>query len=162
LWEIISSEADPVDRCIFVLSPVKLPHGLPMPDFSKIADSAVRAEALLHWQNLEQAVVTHNAYAIVNSAASLSEALLYAFLGSRGNTRENLGEMLERLKKELDKNSSAFSSISYHFMQAVRIMHQSTQHPGRVITNGRPVRPGLALTITEGVIEVLTSLSIVQ
>ena len=88
LWEVISSEPDPADRCIFVLSPVKLPHGLPTPDFSKIANTAIRAEAQLHWKNLEQAVVTHNPYAIVNSAASLSEALLHAFLRSTGNKKE--------------------------------------------------------------------------
>jgi len=162
LWEIISTEPDPADRCIFILSPVKLPHGLPTPDFSKITDAAVRAEAQLHWKNLEQAIVAHNPYAIVNSAASLSEALLHAFLRPPSNTKQNLGEMLETLRNELDKKTSAFSVLSYHFMQAVRIMHQSTQHPGRVVANGRPVRPGLALTITEGMIEVLTSLSIVQ
>lgn len=161
LWEIISSEPDPADRCIFVLAPVKLPHGLPTPDFSRIADGALRAEAQQHWKNLEQALVAHNPYAIVNSAASMSEALLHAFLKSAGNPKENLGEMLDRLRKELDKNSSAFSPLSYHFLQAVRIMHQSTQHPGRVVTNGRPIRPGLALMITEGMIEVLTSLGIV-
>jgi hypothetical protein len=161
LWEIISSEPDPADRCIFVLAPVKLPHGLPTPDFSRIADGALRAEAQQHWKNLEQALVAHNPYAIVNSAASMSEALLHAFLKSAGNPKENLGEMLDRLRKELDKNSSAFSPLSYHFLQAVRIMHQSTQHPGRVVTNGRPIRPGLALMITEGMIEALTSLGIV-
>ena len=162
LWEIILSEPDPADRCTFVLSPVKLLHGLPTPDFSKIADAALRDEAQLHWKNLEQALVAHNPYAIVNSAASMSEALLQAFLKSAGNPKQNLGDMLDRLRKELERNSSAFSPLSYHFMQAVRIMHQSTQHPGRVVTNGRPVRPGLALAITEGMIEVLTSVGIVK
>jgi hypothetical protein len=103
----VVSEPDPADRCIFILSPVKLPHGLPTPNFSKIADAALQAEAQLHWNNLEQALVAHNPYGIVNSAASMSEALLHAFLRS-GNPKENLGEMLERLRKELDKNSSAF------------------------------------------------------
>ena len=141
---------------------MKLPHGLPTPDFLKIADATLRAEAQLHWGNLEQALVAHNPYGIVNSAASMSEALLHAFLRTAGTPKENLGEMLERLRKELDKNSSAFSPLSYHFMQAVRIMHQSTQHPGRVVTNGRPIRPGLGLTITEGMIEVLTCLGILD
>jgi hypothetical protein len=162
LWEIVSSEPDPADRCIFVLSPVKLPHGLPTPDFSKIGNSALRAEAQLHWSNLEQALIAHNPYGIVNSAASLSESLLHAFLTSPGNTRDGLGEMLERLRKELEKNSSAFTLLGYHFMQAVRIMHQSTQHPGRVLANGRPVRPRLALMIVEGMVEVLASLGIVR
>jgi hypothetical protein len=70
--------------------------------------------------------------------------------------------MLEKLRKELDKNNRAFSPLGYRFMQTVRIMHQSTQHPGRVVTDGRLVRPGLGLTITEGMIEVLTSLGIVS
>lgn len=162
LWEIISCEPDPADRCIFVLAPVQLPHGLPTPNFSKITDTTLRAEAQQHWANLEHAVITHNPYALVNSAASLSEALLHAFLAVPGARSENLSDMLERLRKELEKGTSAFSTLSYHFMQAVRVMHQSTQHPGRVVKNGRPVRPGLALTMAEGIIEVLTSLGIVQ
>jgi hypothetical protein len=162
LWEIISTEPDPADRCTFILSPVKLPNGLPTPDFFKIGDATLRAEAQLHWTNLEQALVAHNPYGIVNSAASMSEALLHAFLKSPGSPKENLGEILERLRKELEKSTSAFSPLSYHSMQAVRIMHQSTQHPGRVVTDGRPVRPGLALMMTEGMIEVLTSVGIVK
>ena len=162
LWEIISCEPDAADRCIFVLSPVRLPHGLPTPDFSKITDATLRAEAQQHWTNLEQALIAHNPYALVNSAASLSEALLHAFLNTPGRPKENLAEMLERLRKELEKNNSAFSAVSYHFIQAVRILHQSTQHPGRVLTNGRSVRPGFALMIVEGMIEVLASLGIVN
>ena len=162
LWEIISCEPDPADRCVFLLSPVRLPHGLPTPDLSKIADPTLRAEAQQHWTNLEQALIAHNPYALVNSAASLSEALLHAFLAGPGARKESLSEMLERLRKELEKNNSAFSTLSYHFMQAVRVMHQSTQHPGRVVATGRSVRPGLALTVTEGMIEVLTSLGIVK
>ena len=162
LWEIISCEPDPADRCTFVLSPVRLPHGLPTPDFTKISDPTLSAEAKQHWNNLEQAVVGHNAYGIVNSAASLSEALLQAFLGTKHAHRSNLSEMLDSLRKELDKGQSAFSPLSYHIMQSVRVMHQSTQHPGRVVSIGRSVRPGLALTIAEGMIDVLTSIGLVQ
>ena len=162
LWEIISCEPDPADRCIFVISPVRLPHGLPTPDFSKISDPILRAEAQQHWNNLEQALIAHNAYGLVNSAASLSEALLHGFLASSTARNETLFEMLERLRRELEKGASTFSPLGYHFMQAVRVMHQSTQHPGRVSTNGRPVRPALGLTIAEGIVEVLTSLGIVK
>lgn len=82
LWEIVACEPDPADRCTFILSPVKLPNGLPRVDFSKIADAPLRAEAEQHWRNLEQAVIAHNSHGVVNSAASLSEALLRAFLKS--------------------------------------------------------------------------------
>jgi hypothetical protein len=160
LWEIISCEPDPADRCVFVLSPVRLPHGLPTPDFSKMTDPTLRAEAQQHWNNLEQAVIAHNPYALVNSAASLSEALLRQFLTAPGAPRENLGAMLERLRLELEGNKSVFSHLSYYFMQAIRVMHQSTQHPGRVVATGRPIRPGLALTIAEGIVEVLASVGI--
>ena len=162
LWEIIYCEPDPADRCVFVLSPVRLPHGLPTPDFSKISAPPLRAEAQQHWRNLEEAVISHNSYGLVNSAASLSEALLRGFLATPGALRGNLSEMLERLRLELEKNKSAFSWIGYHFMQAVRVMHQSTQHPGRVVAMGRPIRPGLAMTIAEGMIEVLTSVGMIQ
>lgn len=162
LWQILYIDVDPADRCVFVISPVRLPHGLPTPDFSKIADPAVRSEAEHHWKNLEQAVISHSAYALVNSAASLSEALLRAFLKAPGAHRENLGEMLRRLHEEIQNKKSAFSSISYPIMESVRIMHQSTQHPGRVVIQGRPIRPQFALTIAEGMVEILTCLGIVQ
>jgi hypothetical protein len=161
LWEISSCERDPADRCVFVLSPVRLPHGLPTPDFTEIADPILRTEAQQHWTNLEQAVVAHNPYALVNSAASLSEALLRIFLAAPGPARTNLSELLDSLKKELDKSNSAFSPLSYHFMQAVRIMHQSTQHPGRVAGIGRPINPRLALSVAEGMVEVLASVGLV-
>jgi hypothetical protein len=162
LWEIISCEPDPADRCVFLLSPVRLPHGLPAPDFTKTTDPSLRTEAQQHWKNLEQAVIAHNPYAIVNSAASLSEALLRQFLAVPGGHGENFGAMLDRLKTELEKKQSAFSLLGYHFMQTVRIMHQSTQHPGRVAATGRSIRPGLALTIAEGIVEVLTSVGMIQ
>jgi len=69
--------------------------------------------------------------------------------------------MLDKLRLELEKNKSAFSLLGYHFMQAVRVMHQSTQHPGRVVVTGRPIRPGLALMMVEGIVEVLESVGIV-
>jgi type II secretory pathway component PulF len=141
---------------------VRLPHGLPTPDFTKITDPTLCAEAQQHWRNLEQAVVAHNSYGLVNSAASLSEALLRAFLTAPGPPKRNLSEMLDGLRKELENGGSAFSPLSYHFMQTVRVMHQSAQHPGRVVSMGRSVRPGLALTIAEGMIEVLTSIGLVQ
>jgi hypothetical protein len=153
---------DPADRCVFILSPVKLPHGLPTPDFSKMADPTLRAEAQQHWRNLEQAVIAHNPHALVNSAASLSEALLRQFLRAPGPPRESLGTMLDKLRLELDANQSRFSPLSYHFMQGVRVMHQPAQHPGKVVATGRTLRPGLALTIAEDMIEVLTSLGLVQ
>lgn len=162
LWEIISCEPDPADRCMFVLAPVRLPHGLPAPDFSKITNPTLRAEAQQHWANLEQAVVAHTPYAIVNSAASLSEALLHSFLKTGGPRNESLFDMLNRLRDELEKGPSEFSLICYHLMQTIRITHQSSQHPARVISNGRPPRPRFALTIAEDMVEILTSLGIVN
>ena len=143
LWQIISREPDPADRCTFTLSPVRLPHGLPTPDFTKISDPTLSDEAKQHWSNLEQAVIAHNAYGIVNSAASLSEALLQAFLSTKHPHRSNLSELLDSLRKELDKGQSAFSPLSYHIMQSVRVMHQSTQHPRsrrehRALNSARP------------------------
>jgi hypothetical protein len=161
LWQIISCEPDPADRCTFLLSPVRLPHGLPSPDFARISDSTLRDQAQLHWNNLEQAVLAHNAYGLVNAAASLSEALLHAFLSDPGPPRRNLSDLLTRLDKEIKDGTSAFSSLSYHVMQAVRVMHQSTQHPGRVVHEGRAIRPGFALSIAEGMAEVLTSVGLV-
>jgi hypothetical protein len=161
LWQIISCEPDPADRCTFLLSPVRLPHGLPSPDFTKIGDPTLRDEAKLHWSNLEQAVLAHNPHGLVNAAASLSEALLHAFLSDPGPPRSNLSEMLKRLEREIKDGTNAFSPLSYHMMQAVRVMHQSTQHPGRVVHEGRSIRPGFALTIAEGMAEVLTSVGLV-
>ena len=51
LWQIVSCEPDPADRCVFVLSPVRLPHGLPTPNFNKIKDPLLRGEAEQHWTN---------------------------------------------------------------------------------------------------------------
>jgi hypothetical protein len=162
LWEIISCEPDPADRLVFNLSRVGLPNGLPSPDFSKIGDAVLRGEAQQHWANLARAVIDHNPYALVNSAASLSEALLRAFLKVPGPPNASLSDMLERLRSELDSGNSAFSVLSYHVMQSIRVMHQSTQHPGRVVTNGRPVRPRVALGIAESMVEVLSALSLVE
>jgi hypothetical protein len=140
---------------------VRLPHGLPKPDFTKVADAILRTEAQQHWTNLEQAVVAHNPYALVNSAASLSEALLRGFLAAPSPRSSNLSQLLDGLQTELEKGGGRFSRLSYHFMQAVRIMHQSTQHPGRVATVGRPISPRLALSVAEGMVEVLASVGLV-
>jgi hypothetical protein len=162
LWQIIYCEPDPADRCIFVLSAVRLPHGLPRPDFTKIADATLQAEAQQHWSNVEQALIAHNSYGLVNSASSLSEALLRAFLHSPGGHSRSFAQMLDTLKTELDSGNSVFSPIDYHFMQIIRNMHQSTQHPARVVSNGRAVGPRLALSLAEGMVEVLASLGLVR
>jgi hypothetical protein len=111
LWEIVACEPDPADRCTFVLSPLKLPTGLPRADFSKIQDAPLRAEAEQHWKNLEQAVIAHNSHGVVNAGASLSEALLRAFLKSPGSDTRSLSQMLVTLKDDLDAGSSAFSPL---------------------------------------------------
>lgn len=162
LWEIIACEPDPADRCTFVLSPVKLPTGFPRVDFSKIPDAPLRTQAEQHWRNLEQAVIIHNSQGVVNSAASLSEALLQAFLKSAGSHTKSLSQMLDTLKSELDAGSSAFSSLDLRLMETFRVMHQSSQHPGRAVSNGRPMRPGLAISLAESMAEVLTSLGLAK
>jgi hypothetical protein len=162
LWEVISCEPDPADRCTFVLSPLKLPTGLPRVDFSKIQDAPLRAEADQHWRNLEQAVIAHNSYGVVNAAASLSEALLRAFLKAPGSHSRSLSQMLTTLKDELDAGSSAFSPLDLRLIETFRVMHQSSQHPGRAVSNGRSIRPGLAISLAEAMAEVLTSLGLAQ
>jgi hypothetical protein len=162
LWEIVACEPDPADRCTFVLSPVKLPNGLPRVDFGKITDAPLRVEAEQHWRNLEQAVIAHNSHGVVNSAASLSEALLRAFLKAPGSHSRSLSQMLETLKTELDAGGGAFSSLDLRLMETFRVMHQSSQHPGRAVSNGRSIRPGLAISLAESMAEVLTSLGLAK
>lgn len=162
LWEVVACEPDPADRCTFVLSPIKLPNGLPRVDFSKIPDAPLRAEAEQHWRNLEQAAITHNSHGVVNSAASLSEALLRALLKAPGSHSRSLSQMLETLKAELDAGGSAFSSLDLRLMETFRVMHQSSQHPGRAVSNGRSIRPGLAISLAESMAEILTSLGLAK
>jgi len=42
------------------------------------------------------------------------------------------------------------------------VMHQSSQHPGRAVSNGRSIRPGLAISLAESMAEVLTSLGLAK
>lgn len=162
LWEVVACEPDPADRCTFVLSPVKLPNGLPRVDFSKILYAPLRSEAQQHWRKLEKATITHNSHGVVNSSASLSEALLRAFLKAPRSHSRSLSQMLDTLKTELDAGSSAFSPLDLRLMETFRVMHQSSQHPCRAVSNGRSIRPGLAISLAESMAEILTSLGLAQ
>ena len=162
LWEIVRCEPDPADRCTFLLSPLRLPHGLPRPDFAKITEPILRGEAEQHWNELENALITHSSYQLVNAASALSEALLRSFLEAPRGHGRSLSQMLETLKDELEAGKSNFSYLSYHAMHKIRILHQSVQHPSRVVVNGGPIRPGLGLTLAEDMIVVLSALGLVQ
>ena len=99
LWQIISCEPDPADRCTFLLSPVRLPHGLPSPDLAKITDGALRDEARLHWSNLEQAVLARPVRPRQRSSVPV-RGLAARLPAQPGPSDGNLADMLKRLEKK--------------------------------------------------------------
>jgi hypothetical protein len=161
LWRVTRVEVDYADRYNFTLTPIMLAHGLPSPDFSTIADSAIRQEIQQHWSELEDALVRQRSYGIVTSAKNVAESLLYYFLlaGSHispGN--RDLAGMLKKLDSVMKdggaKGAVPFDFLTYHLMQKMRIVHGKT-HIGRVVTDGRPITLEFALTVASDLVEVL-------
>lgn len=161
LWRIERTDEDVWHRYAFTLSPVQMLGGFPRIDFSAIKDDILRQEAETHWTELKQLIQRHSYYGAITAAKDLIETLLeYEF---KGQSARNMDGLLKKLNDVFasDPNSLnlRFSQLDIHLMQKLRLLHQRT-HPGRVATVGRSIRPELALTVAEDVIEIVTSLGL--
>jgi hypothetical protein len=71
--------------------------------------------------------------------------------------------LLKKLRSALDSDAGSLglplSELDFHLMQKLRLLHQRT-HPGRVATEGRSIRPELALSVAEDAIEIVTSIGL--
>jgi hypothetical protein len=164
LWRVARVDIDVAQRYVFTLAPVRLPQGLPSVDFSPIEDAKFRSEANQHWNEFQDCLLRHRYYGVVTAAKNVAETVLAYYLLRAGESRErDFSEMLKKLRRILEDDASRASIrltfFDYHLMSKLRILHART-HPGRVIAEGRRIGPGLALSVAEDLIEVLTSLEL--
>jgi hypothetical protein len=161
LWRIERTDEDVWHRYNFTLSPVQMLGGFPSLDFSAIKDDILRQEAETHWTELQDRIQRHSYYGAVTAAKDLMETLLVYEL--KGRSVRNMDGLLKKLGDVIvsDQNSLAlrFTQLDIHLMHKLRLLHQRT-HAGKVVTVGRTIRPGLALSVAEDVIEIVTSVGL--
>jgi hypothetical protein len=163
LWRVARVEVDYAQRYNFTLVPIALAHGLPVPDFAPVTDSAIRQEIQQHWSEFQDALVSNRYYGLITAAKNVCESVLYYFLLAAAHItpgNRNLADLLKKLDSVITdsatKGTVPFDALSYHLMQKLRILHGRT-HVGRVVADGRAVSPDLALTVAADVVEVLRS-----
>jgi hypothetical protein len=160
-------EVDYAQRYNFTLVPVRLAHGLPTPDFTKITDQAIRQEIQQHWSELQDAIVRHRYYGLVTSGKNTAESLLYYLLLTAGHIsagNQDLADLLKQLQNILLDNNLRSTVpldwMSFHLIHKMRILHGHT-HVGRVVAGARAITPELALTVATDLVEVLTRAGLV-
>ena len=163
LWRISRLEIDHIGRCLFSVSPVRLPHGLPGPNFHSV-DEPIRSELLQHWSELELAYIEHRAYALVTAAKNIGEALLVWHLGdNNGRKRKDIGTLLQRLRVLHDDKVACetvpFSRLDFHLLRKLRILHSRT-HPDHAARER--LTPELAVSTAQDIVAVLQSLGLVD
>jgi hypothetical protein len=161
LWRVARVEIDYAHRYNFTLVPVALAHGLPIPDFSTVADAAIRHEIEQHWSEFQDALVRNRYYSLVTAAKNVCESVLYYFLLAAAHIapgNRNLADLLRKLDAVLAdgtaKGTVPFDALAYHLIHKLRILHGRT-HVGRVVADGRAISPDLALTVSADLVEVL-------
>jgi hypothetical protein len=164
IWCIHRLDTDHLDRRVFILRPIKLPSGLPKPNFLIIEDPLLRQQAEQHWGDLEHAVMGGRVAGSITSAKQVIETFLYsALLREDKIKRENreLDQLLRCLRELLEdketRRSIPFTDLTYHLAHKVRILHGGN-HAGRVVVSGRVVTPEFGMTAAQDAVEVLRSL----
>lgn len=163
LWRILRSDLDVHNRYLFSISPVGLPTGLPAVNFSIIEDPDMRSKAELHWRDLQENLLRGRYYPVITAAKLLGETLSAYYLLKAGNSSaRELKPMLDQISKSIQAKdcSTPFTDLDYHILNKIRILHART-HPTNPTSLARRIRPELAVSVTEDIVEVLTSLGLI-
>jgi len=160
LSRIVRVDVDISNRYLYSISNIQLPGVLPLLDFSSISNSQLRDEAKKNWDDFRIA----NTNLAVNSTVTTAKVLFETLLVYEFNaTERNMDKLLSKLNQRLDTNETAkqfnFTRLDYHLMEKLRLLHQRT-HPERAVRKNENIRPEMAYSIHQDVIQVLKSISL--
>jgi hypothetical protein len=161
LWRVYRVETDYINRFVFSIVPVTLVNGTPSLRLERLDDPEIRTEVGNHWKDLQTALDHHRYRSLITAAKNIAEGLLYFGIRDRlEGKRADIGSMLPLLRDLLPAKRSAklpFTELDYHLMSKLRILHQRT-HVEKGIA--QPLRPELALTVVQDLVEILRSIGL--
>ena len=123
----------------------------------------MRAKADQHWKDLQENLIKSRYYPVITAAKLLGETLAAYYLVKAGSSStRDFKPMLEQILKSIQAKdgSTPFTESDYYLMNKIRTLHART-HPTNVTSLVRRIRPELALSTAEDIVEVLTSLDMI-
>lgn len=157
LWRLTRQEVDSFNQWVLTLSPIRLSSQIPRADFSSLKAPLLAQEVAAQYEDMIRAITANSYREVVTKTKNIVEAIVADRLGTVEKSRD-LYENLQTVKKLIDASpqdgSSGWSYLEYHLMQKLRLLHGQT-HPTGPVKAGRSLRPELALSTVEDLIELL-------
>lgn len=166
LWRVARLETDALDRQVLTLAPVRLAHGIAMPDFGAIADPRLREYLSEQFQAFQRAVASAAHFEVVDRAANIAEGVLAHCLVQVGQeVPRSLGERLEaarRVREDRElRPKFLLSDLAFHLAQKIRILHART-HEDQAVTAGRAVLPETAIGVARDLSDLLVEVGLAR
>lgn len=157
LWHLTRQELDLLNQWVVTLSPVRLSSRIPRADFSSLKAPLLAEEVAAQYHDMARAITTNSYREVVTKAKNIVEAVVADRLGTVETSRD-LHANLQTVKRLMEANpedgASGWGYLEYHIMQKMRLLHGQT-HPTGPTKAGRSLRPELALSTVEDLIELL-------
>jgi hypothetical protein len=159
LWRLFRAELDALNRWVVTLSPVRPSSRFPSADFSGLKIPLLRRSVQDQYAALASAITSNSYLAVVTHARNIVEGIVADKLSNADASRD-LSQNLQTVRKLLESSpedgSCGWRYLEYHLAQKIRLVHGQT-HATSSTKIGRHLRPEFALSVTEDLIELLTT-----
>jgi len=159
LWRIARLEADALDRLVLTLAPVRLPHGLAIPDFKQVPNPQLRSYLTEQFEAFQRAVVSSSHFEVIDRAANVTEAVLsHALTRLARPVPDTLARRLAEAKTVLEepglRRQFIINDYAYHLAHEIRLLH-SFIHEDQAAKRGDTVRPEVGMGVSSDLSELL-------
>src|SRR3989442_764895 len=128
LWRLARLEADALNRLVLTLQPVRLAHGLAVPSFDQVSDTALRAYLTEQFEAFQRAVASGAHLEVVDRSANIAEGVLdYCLSGAGRDVPRTLAERLTAARGVLEekelRGKVPLTSHANHLAHKIRELH---------------------------------------
>ena len=151
LWRLARLEADALNRLVLTLQPVRLAHGLAVPSFDQVSDTALRAYLTEQFEAFQRAVASGAHLEVVDRSANIAEGVLdYCLSGAGRDVPRTLAERLTAARGVLEekelRGKFPLTSHAYHLAHKIRELHARI-HADQGVQRGETVRPEEGMSV---------------
>jgi hypothetical protein len=166
LWRLARLEADTFDRIVLTLAPVRLPHGLAVPNFDQVADPQLREHLTAHFAAFQRGVAANAHLDAVDRAYNITEGVLgYALAQAGRSVPATLHGRIAGARKTIASKEFArgLSVSEYALALADKIRHLHRQsHADQAVERGRTLRPEVGMSVVSDLSELLVEVGLAR
>jgi len=166
LWRLTRLETDALDRQLLTLAPVRLSHGIAIPNFDLVPDPRLRTYLVEQFAAFQRAVASAAHLEIVDRAANIAEGVLEYCLTPIGRVgARTLAERLQEAKTVLEdrdlRRQFLLTDLGYHLAHKFRLLHARV-HANQAMERGGTMRPEIGMGAASDLSELLVEVGLAQ